>query len=105
MIITASDAKSINYILKNNKYPTHIYGHDLYIHITKEKTDIRPWLCVNQIDYNKDTEHQTLNDIKHKIKTSNKNIEIEGLHRKHKGPLPTSLILFKNPQTKYHNTN
>ena len=95
MIITASDAESVNSVLKNNKYPTHIYGHDLYIHITKDKTDTRPWLCVNQIDYNKDTEHQTLNDIKHKIKSINKNIEIEGLHRKHKGPLPTTLILFK----------
>ena len=87
-------------LLTTAKYPPHIYGHNLYINLTKDKTDTRPWLCINQVEYNKDTEHQTLTDIKNKInsiknKLTNSDITIEGLHRKQKGPLQTTLLLFK----------
>ena len=63
MIITPSDHAGTNSLLQTYKYPPHIYGHNLYIHLTKDKTDTRPWLCINQVEYNKDTEHQTLTDI------------------------------------------
>ena len=100
MIITPSDHAGTSSLLQTDKYPSHIYGHNLYIHLTKDKTDTRPWLCINQVEYNKDTEHQTLTDIKNKInsiknKLTNSDITIEGLHRKQKGPLQTTLLLFK----------
>ena len=100
MIITPSHHAGTSSLVKTAKYPPHIYGHNLYIHLTKDKTDTRPWLCINQVEYNKDTEHQTLTDIKNKInsiknKLTNSDITIEGLHRKQKGPLQTTLLLFK----------
>ena len=100
MIITPSDHAGTNSLLQTDKYPPHIYGHNIYIHLTKDKTDTILWLCINQVEYNKDTEHQTLTDIKNKInsiknKLTNSDITIEGLHRKQKGPLQTTLLLFK----------
>ena len=100
MILTPSGHVALNSIMKPDKYPTETYGHDLYIHLTEDKTDLRPWLCLNQITYNKDNEHQTLLDIKQTITNTktyhnDKNIQIEGLHRKCKGRLTTTLILFK----------
>ena len=112
MLITPSDHAATNSLLKANNYPTATYGPDLYIHLTTDKTDTRPWLCVNQVEYNKDNEHTTLQDIKQiiqNIKTphNDKQTTIEGLHRKQKGPLTTTLLLFKTTDdiTQNHLTN
>ena len=103
MVITPSDPAATNSILKPDNYPTDTFGQDPYIHLTKDKTDLRPWLCVNQVAYNQDNEHQTLQNIKQKLrdiktKFNDNNIIIEGIHRKFKGQLPTTLILFKTTE-------
>ena len=102
LIITPSDATHIAYIANVNTYPTDNYGDKLYIHITTENTDTtdkHPWLCINQVPFDKPNEQQTLTDIYNTITNTtdiNGNyIQIYGLHRKLKGPLATSLMLFK----------
>ncbi len=42
MLITPSDQAATNSLLKADNYPTATYGHDLYIHLTTDKTDTRP---------------------------------------------------------------
>ena len=39
MIITPSDHAGTSSLLQTDKFPPHIYGHNLYIHLTKDKTD------------------------------------------------------------------
>ena len=59
----------------------------------------QPWLCINQIDIDNTDDDKLINDIRRTLykthdNTGNK-IRIDALHRKYKGPSPTSLLLFK----------
>ena len=67
MIITPSDHAALNSLLKKEKYTTDTYGEDPYIHLTQDKIDLRPWLCLDQIEYDEKQEYQTLLHIKHKL--------------------------------------
>ena len=90
IVITTDTPRGINKLLKEENYDVEIFGENIYIHLA---LDTRPWLCVNKFKPGKN-----INIIKETIenqKTTSGNIKIEGIHRKKKGQLETSLILFK----------
>ena len=89
--ITTDKIENINSILKKEKYDTDFFGEHLYIHLANK--DLRPWLCINK--YNKDKDINIIKQTIENIKTTSNNIKIEGLHRKNKGKFTTTLILFK----------
>ena len=99
-ITPTNNGHALNKLLKKETYPTDIYGHDIYIHFSRDKTDLRSWLCVNKIPYNQQTEDETLQKIKTELTNiinvhTDTRVIIEGLHRKTSGQTPSSLILFK----------
>ena len=49
MIITPSEHAALNSSLKKERHTSDSFGEDPYIHLTQDKTDIRPWLCLNHI--------------------------------------------------------
>ena len=55
-MIQPKDTPSLNHILKNkNKLSENNFGPLPYVHIQDDK-DLRPWLCLNKIKYNEETE-------------------------------------------------
>ena len=56
-------------------------------------------MCINRLPYVQDNDEQQLNEIRDILNNITdevgRKIEIIGLHRKYKGPLPTSLLLYK----------
>ena len=56
-------------------------------------------MCINRLPYVQDNDEQQLNEIRDALNNITdevgRKIEIIGLHRKYKGPLPTSLLLYK----------
>ena len=84
-----------NKLLNENNYPSNIFGEHLYIHLTDQK-DLRPWLCINQID-----RETPISEIATKL-TEN-NISYEGLHRKIINKQATTLVLFKTKDQIQHN--
>ena len=99
-ITPVDNGHTLNKILKTTTYPKDIYGHNIYVHFTQDKTDLRKWLCINKIPYNQTTEDETLTNIKQALTDklnahTDDNIKIEGLHRKISGQYPSTLILFK----------
>lgn len=98
VIITPNTYEGTSSWLKPDKYPEHLFGNNLYIHLT-DTVDTRPWLTINQVRYDVTTEAKLISTFREelekiKIPSLNKNIEIEGLHRKISN-LPTNLLLFK----------
>lgn len=100
MVVVPSDTKTTNKIFK--QLPQEIYGTDTYVHYNSDK-DTRPWLCINKVDV--DTPTKDIKQLITNIKTdfTNKNITIEGLHRKQKGNLKTTLLLFKTTDEEARN--
>ena len=85
--VTEDLPKHTNTLLNKDNYPTNIFGQHLYIHLSNDN-DLRPWLCLNKVDYD-----ITMDEISQKL--NEHYIQHEGLHRKLNGTLPTTLILFK----------
>lgn len=99
IIITPTDNKALNKILKHT-FSQEKLGANLYIHLDGDEKDNRPWLCLNKINYEEDTEQETLELIKNELQSktdalTGDNIKIEALHRKLNKDKPTTLILFK----------
>ena len=80
-------------------YPTASYGRNLYIHKTNNDNNQQPWLCINQVPYEQDKDEQKLEDIRNRLNNTTDGlgdkISIIGLHRKYRGLLPTTLLLYK----------
>ena len=99
IIITPSHKDHITDITDIKNYPTETYGHNLYVHTTNNDNTRQPWLCINRLPYVQDNDEQQLNEIRDALNNITgevgMKIEIIGLHRKYKGPLPTSLLLYK----------
>ena len=99
IIITQSHKDHITDITDIKNYPTETYGHNLYVHTTNNDNTRQPWLCINRLPYVQDNDEQQLNEMRDALNNITdevgRKIEIIGLHRKYKGPLPTSLLLYK----------
>ena len=99
LIITPSHAEHIHDLTDITHYPTASYGRNLYIHKTNNDNNQLPWLCINQIPYEQDKDEQKLEDIRNKLNETTDGtggkIGIIGLHRKYRGQLPTTLLLYK----------
>ena len=80
-------------------YPTETYGRNLYVHTTNNDNTRQAWLCINRLPYLQDNDEQQLNEIRDVLNNITdefgRKIDIIGLHRKYKGPLPTTLLLYK----------
>ena len=84
---TTENDHHINKILLKSNYPKEVFGKNIYIHLAG-KDDLRPWLCINKIPI--DISIQEINS-----QLLKQNITAEGIHRKHTGNLPSTIILFK----------
>ena len=105
--IHTTDERTKTQLLDNNSYDTDIYGTRLYPHQLNQDQTI-PRLCINKIPYTKENEQETLELIRHTLTYTNttpdKPNHIAGLHRKYKGKLPTTLILFSPQDIETHDT-
>ena len=97
IIITPSH--HITDLMDIKNYPTETCGHNLYLHTTNNDNTRQSWLYINRLPYVQDNDEQQLNEIRDVLNNITdevgRKIDIIGLHRNYKGPLPTSLLLYK----------
>ena len=113
LLVIPSHTEHIQHLTDPTNYPTELCVRIIYIHKTDNNRDKQPWLCINKVTYDKDKDEQTLNELRDKLNEQQdeggNDIRIRGLHRKFRGPLPTTLILFKTNSTTgqnfLHNTD
>ena len=102
-MIPTSHTGHVKYITDITNYNTDIYGKHLYIHTTDNYDNKNPWLCINQVDFANTDDNKLIDDIRNSRNKAHDNtgnkVRIYALHRKYKGPLPTSQL----PLITHHN--
>ena len=90
--LTPSKPKDANTILCHEKWDLTFFGPHIYIHLAHK--DLRPWYCINKIPL--DMHDSVIRTAIENFRTpSGHPIDPEGIHRNTKGPLPTTLYIFK----------
>ena len=92
LALTPRNPKDANTILSREKWDLAFFGPHIYIHIAHK--DQRPWYCINRIPLDM---HDSLirTALENHRTPSGHSIDPEGIHRNTKGPLPTTLYIFK----------
>ena len=92
LALTPRNPKDANTILSREKWDLAFFGPHIYIHIAHK--DQRPWYCINRIPLDM---HDSLirTALENHRTPSGHSIDPGGIHRNTKGPLPTTLYIFK----------
>ena len=92
LTLTPRNPKDANTILSRGKWDLAFFGPHIYIHIAHK--DQRPWYYISRISLDM---HDSLirTALENHRTPSGHSIDPEGIHRNTKGPLPTTLYIFK----------